>query len=215
MMYGLSTIELVSVGFVGLAFLAVVVSAVLNARGGDEEFPERDEDGELPDEVDLEPPTLRGSRFGTLGELVKTWRYLRKTERLAGRGYVQWYCIDDTWPTPKFVKPEDEGAGVREYETDDGIYLFPEEARKPSAETGMWTFVHQKHDPEPVNVIDHRETVFTSEQAKSWLAQVVTAERPSGGMFGWLSDMSSSQLMALAIGVTVIVAVILGNTGGA
>lgn len=210
----------------GLAATAVAVVLVLIGIGigrwvadtDDDDGPElaefRDDDGELPDEVDLEPPTIRKSRWGIIGAVWKTYRYLRKSEKLAGKGYVKWYHVDDTWPKPRYVKPEDKGAGVREYETSDGVYLFPDKARKPSAHDGIWTYVHQAGDPEPVNVIDYRETVMTSKQADEWLTQGVTAERPSSGFIEWLVDLSPQQMMMGGIAIAVILAVIFGQGGG-
>jgi len=163
----------------------------------------------------LTPPTLRGSRFGAVGEMLKMWRHRRKMERLAGKGYVCWYRVDDTWPQPKFVKPEDTGSGIREYEDDDGdIYFFPKSAAKPSAETGMWTFVHQRGDPEPLNVVDYRETIFTADQASEWADQKVESESPESGMFDFISDLSRSQIMAGGIALTMILAVVLSQGGG-
>lgn len=202
------------------ALLILAVGAVLGGAvylllrpsdEDDEPFPAPDADGELPDEVELDPPTMRGSRWGMAGEVYKTWRYLVKTEKLAGRGYVRWYCIDDTFPKPKFIKPTDEGAGIPEYEQGDSIYLFPKKARKPSAENGMWTYIHQKGDPEPINVIDYRETVFTSEQAKEWMTQVVTADRPSSGMFDFLTDLDAEDALPIAIGIVVVLAVLMNG----
>lgn len=202
---------------VALMLLAVGV-AIGRTTGEEDDEPEltefRDEDGDLPDEITFEPPRIRKSRFGIVGALWKTYRYLKKSEKLAGHGYVKWYLVDDTWPTPKYVKPEDKGAGVREYEHDDGVYLFPDDARKPSAHDGMWTFVHQTGDPEPVNVIDYRETVISSKQADEWLTQGVSAERPGDGLIDWLVDLSPQQMMMGGVAIAVILAVVFGQGGG-
>jgi hypothetical protein len=200
---------------VAAAACAAAVTFKRKAERADPLAEFRNEDGSLPDEVGFEEPTLRGSRFGVVGELWKTWRYLQKAERLAGKGYVRWYCIDDTFPRPRFVKPEEKGGGVREYEFDDGVYLFPEDAAKPQKETGMWTFIHQKHDPEPVNIVDYREEVATAEEWKEWADLAVTTERPSGGLFDALSDLSTSQMMAGGVAVTLVLAVVFQQMGGA
>lgn len=188
--------------------------------GGSEEFAElvddgeeppdvpRDELGELEDEINLRPPTLRGSSFGFFGEVLKTRRYLKKSEKLAGKGYVKWYCVDDTFPEPKFIKPADEGTGKLEYEHDGGIYLFPRDAAKPSSTSGMWTYVHQKGDPEPLNVHDYREEVFTAEEIKEWLTQAVTADRPTDGLFDFLGDFDTQDAMPIAIGAVLVIAVL-------
>jgi len=210
-----------------LALVAVAIVVGLFAGGlllgrrfadPDDDEPElaefRTEDGELPDEVSLEPPTIRKSRLGMIGALWKTYRYLRKSEKLAGKGYVKWHLVDDTWPSPTYIKPEDKGAGVREYKHESGVYLFPDDARKPSAHDGMWAFVHQAGDPEPVNVVDYRETVMSAKQADEWLTQAVSAERPGDGLIDWLVDLSPQQMMMGGIAIAVILAVIFGQGGG-
>lgn len=218
MIYGYSPWVVAGVAVLaGAAVVGVVVTVVNYLGDGDEddlaEF--REPDGTLPDEVELAPPTLRGSSFGAIGELLKTWRYLRKAERLAGKGYVKWYCIDDTFPAPRFVKPEDKGTGEREYEHDGGIYLFPDDGRKPDAHTGMWTYIHQKGDPEPLNLTDYRETVMTSEQMDEWATQAVTAERPSSGLLDGLAGLTPQQMMMGAVGASILVAVVFSQLGGA
>lgn len=215
MMFGLPLWAVAVISTVlGVAIVGCIALLVYHVDNSDpldehrEETDETDALGELPDEVELRPPTLRGSSFGFFGELWKTRQYLKKSERLAGKGYVKWFCVDDTFPEPKFIKPADEGTGKLEYEYDGGIYLFPRDAAKPSATSGMWTYVHQKGDPEPLNVHDYREEVFTAEEIKEWLTQAVTAERPTEGMFDFLEDFDMQDAMPLAIGAVVVIAVL-------
>lgn len=122
--------------------------------GTDAELPAADDPGEdTPGEVG-EParPDLKSSSFGILGKFFKYCRFRSKLRRKAGNGYVLWYLLDDSFPEPRFVKPEREGAGVPELKHEGTRYLFPPEGRLPHRRNGMWVYVHSKEDSVPINL---------------------------------------------------------------
>lgn len=213
MIAGLPTWAVATIALLAIAAVAGFIEAARSQATTDEFEEFRNDDGSLPDVVSLDPPTMRGSRFGVIGEMLKTWRYLNKTEKLAGKGYVKWYLIDDTFPKPKFVKPEDEnGTGIPRVEHDDGVYLFPRDAAKGSAENGMWTFIHQAGDAEPLNIHDYRETVLKPEEVEEWLTQTVSSEQPTDGLLDIFGDVDPRVLIGGGIAFAVVWSVM--SSGG-
>jgi len=131
------------------------------------------------DVIELQPPQIRTTRFGLPEKLWRMYRYRRKREKLISKGYVQWYLIDDSFPRPKFIKPEFEGEGLREYQYKGKKYVFPRGAMLPSEEQGMWTVVHKKGEMDPVNLRDPSATSLPADAMKSYLDMKATAAPPS------------------------------------
>lgn len=145
--------------------------------------------------VEILPPEYN-SRFGALGNAWKQYRHNKKQKRIAGSGRVQWYLIDDGWPRPKYVKPERKGGGVREYEHDGEMYLFPREAFLNDKTTGAWTVVHRKGELDPINLQEPRKNALDADAAKEWAELTVTSSAP-----GFLEglDISASEAMTYLI----------------
>lgn len=104
------------------------------------------EDGETT----LKPPDVGTS----LWDMVKLWRHHAKAKRMARNGYVRWYRIDSSLHGPSWVKPEAEGAGVREHRHDGVTYLFPDDAMVTDARTGAHIAIHREGEAEPINLRD-------------------------------------------------------------
>lgn len=152
-----------------------------------------DDDGGLPPDVDvketydpdevsrleLPEPDLQTATWGLPQKLYRMHRQIRKRRKLAKHGYVQWYLIDDTYPTPKFVKPEMNGGGIPEYELDDERYLFPKDAMVASEQQGLWTIVHKKGEADPVNLRDPTEYAIPADVLENWLDMRVNVDPPS------------------------------------
>jgi hypothetical protein len=177
----------------------------------DEPFPPTDADGTETEVVELEPPRMQGSRFGLIGQLYKVRQYLRKREKLAARGYVQWYLVDDAFPTPRFVKPRDKGGGCREVEHENAIYLFPDGGGMPAAEQGMWTYIHSRGEPRPVNVREPEWPGMSAEAVKEYATMRVTASAPS--FFDKL-DIDGEDAVKYALAIGIGVTLVTGAFGG-
>jgi len=148
--------------------------------------------------MDLEPPE-HDSRFGAFGNVLKEWRHRKKRKRIAGHGYVQWYLIDDGWPRPKYVKPKRKGGGVREYEHDGEIYLFPREAFLNDSRTGAWTVVHRKGELDPINLQEPGKNALDADAAKEWAELKVTSSPP--GLLEKLDIDSKDAMTYLIFGI--------------
>ncbi|WP_225334253.1 hypothetical protein [Halomicrobium urmianum] len=173
--------------------------------------PAVDEDpDEDPDVVTLDPPRLK-SRLGTFGKVWKQYKHQRKLQKLAGKGYVRWYLVEDSFPSPKFVKPEKKGGGVRELEHNGQRYLFPREAFLPDRSTGMWTVVHKSGELDPIPLHDPTEYALSADQAEEWLNMRVTSKAPS--LFDRI-DMDKSDVMTYLIAGIIALAVLQGMFGG-
>lgn len=135
-----------------------------------------DDDAESPQVVDLEPPRM--SDVGTLRQIYYTRRYLKKREKLLGDGYVQWFLVHDTFPRPRFIKPNKKSGGVPEYEHGGMTYLFPESTMMPSSD-GMWTVVHKVGEAEPINLREPGELAIPGDVLKEYLERRVTSTPPS------------------------------------
>lgn len=154
--------------FVAGAVLLLAVSAILSRRGsGGDAAPLADPDAELvqaddvdeaeaiPDgghAIDLPRPVVRSPRFGLVSVLWGLYSHYRKRKKVGKEGYVQWFIVDDGWPSPIYVKPESKAGGLPEYEYNGKTYLFPRQGRLPDSTTGMWTVVHSKDDAIPLNI---------------------------------------------------------------
>lgn len=206
---------------VGLLLGAVPVYALMKRRESetppplpeDEDSVEAVEDPRVPDpdEVTLEKPNLKTAKWGTVGELVLTWRYLKKRRKLAGKGYVQWLLIGDTYPTPKFVKPEEKGGGMLEYKHDGKRYLFPKDAMVPSDEQGLWTIVHQQGDANPLNLKDPLVPAIKADSLEEYLTMRLSSSPPS---FLDKFDLDAQDAMTYAIAGTVLIAGAFGAING-
>lgn len=129
--------------------------------------------------VEAPPPEMRTADLGIVQELYRLWREHRKRRKLVKRGYVQWYLVGGTWPVAKFVKPEYDGEGQRVLEHDGEEYLFPPEARLPSEQQGMWTYLHEKGDAVPINLSEPGRPAVEADALKEYLDMGVSATPPS------------------------------------
>ncbi len=183
-----------AVSMVTFAATTVVLCGLL-ATVGYYAYRQDDEPPEFHDadeEVDLSPPNLKESWLGVLS----AYNHIRKKRKLAGKGYVQWYLIGDSWPRPKFIQPEDKGGGEFEYEHNGETYIFPKEAMLPTKAEGMWTVVHREGDAKPENLARPDEFAVSAKQLNNYVTSRVTIDPP-----GWLSglDMDAQSLMRYAI----------------
>lgn len=167
-----------------------------------------DEFANADDEVTLDPPNIKESLFAPLA----TYFHLRKQRKLAGKGYVKWFLVDDGWPRPKFIKPKDKGGGQFEYEHDGETYLFPREAMLPSKDEGMWTVVHDHGDATPRNLRQPTEFTVSAKQLNNYVTSRVTVEPP--GWLSGLSDMSAQDLFKYAIMAFIAFVLLQGAMGG-
>jgi len=135
-------------------------------------------DGEEPDVVHLDPPELK-SRLGVFGKVWKQYRHHRKLRRLAGKGYVRWFLVEDSFPAAKFVRPKMNGNGVRELKYDGGRYLFPREAFLADRTTGMWTVVHKAGELDPIPLHEPSKNALSADQAQEWFTSTVSSSAPS------------------------------------
>jgi hypothetical protein len=131
------------------------------------------------DVVTLEEPSVRTATFGLPQALWWMYRTRKKREKLASRGYVQWYLFDGAFPNPKFVKPKFEGEGIREYKHDGKRYLFPRDAMLATQEQGMWTMIHRKGEADPVNLRDATQSSIPADALEDYLNMRATAQPPS------------------------------------
>jgi len=145
--------------------------------------------------AEIRPPEYN-SRLGALGNAWKQYRHNKKRKKVASNGYIQWYLIDDSWPVPKYIKPEREGGGIREYEYNGEMYLFPREAFLSDRRTGTWTVVHRKGELDPIALHEPGKNALDADAAKEWAELTVTSSAP-----GWLDslDVEKSELMTYLI----------------
>lgn len=127
---------------------------------------------------EIEPPDFRNTTWPGQG-LWRAWQYKRKRRKLTSEGYVQWYLIDDTFPTPKYIKPKRKSGGIPEYEYDGETYLFPKSALIPSDEQGMWTAVHRRGEADPINPRDADDLAIDADSLKEYLEMRVSSSPPS------------------------------------
>lgn len=157
---------------------------------------------------ELRPPSVADARFGWFGQLWRTRNWLKKREKLRGKGYVQWYLVDDQFSTPKYVKPERKGGGLLELKHDGERYLFPENAMVPS-ENGLWTVIHRKGEADPLNLRDPARLSIPTDELEEYLNLRVSSTPPSW----WDSlGLDMSDLVKIAI-VGIIVFAAIQQTG--
>jgi len=155
--------------------------------------------------VKMPQPDLKGSRLGAIGRYYRIHKDWKKRRKLAKKGYVRWFLVDETFPEPKFVKPELKGDGMPEVRVDGKPYAFPRESMLADERTGMYTVVHKKGDAEPINLRDPAKTAIPVDKLDEWINLQLHKDPPS-----WLDniDVSPRQIMAFALGATVLIAVI-------
>lgn len=183
----------------------------------EEEPPVEDGDGDDPEEdefddlVELPPPDLKTTRWGPLGELWKLRKSRRKRQRLAAKGYVQWYLIKNTFPQPKYIQPEDQGGGIWEYKHNGERYLFPKEAMLPSEQQGMWTVVHKAGEADPINLDDPTKHSIPAQVLEEYLHM-----RPSSSAPSFLDrfDIDADDAIKYAIAGIIVFAVLNSVLGG-
>jgi len=167
-----------------------------------------EDDGELPEFTEsaggmqeIAPPEYN-SRLGALGNVIQQYRHHKKQKKVAGKGYVQWYLIDDSWPEPKYIKPKRKGDGVREYEHDGGIYLFPREAFLSDRRTGTWTVIHRKGELDPIALQEPAKNALDADAAKKWAELKVTSSPP--GLLEKLDIDSKDAMTYLIFGIIAV-----------
>lgn len=153
-------------------------------------------------DVRLEPPRIESVRVSLLTEIYRwmVWKWNRK--RLVQDGYVQWFLIDGTWPTPRFVKPKRSGSGIPYVDVDGERYLFPEKALVPDEQQGAWTVVHRKGNSEPINPNDGDELAIPADALKDYASREVL--KGDAGGLGWLN---AKTLIYAGMGATILMVV--------
>lgn len=161
-----------------------------------------DPDDPAGDVVDLDPPDIQGARFGLLGAFWRYRRYRKKVRRKAKQGYVMWFRFDGTWPEPKFVKPESNGAGLSEVDVGGKTYLFTQDAMLPHARTGTWVAAHHAEDGTPINLRDPDEFALDPGMLQNWRDMTYETEPP-----GFFDKLDFDLEAAWKIGLLVVVGV--------
>lgn len=193
----------------GVVLLVVAVGGYVYTRRGDVLPRPESSATTTPDEGegggDLAPPRLKGSRLGVLGEFYHWYKRQQQIKRKAGKGYVMWYLFEDSWPEPRFVQPESEGAGVLEYKHDGETYLFDREAMLPDRRTGMWVAAHNADDGTPINLREPDEHAIDPGVLQRWKDAHYQIEPPS---FWDQLDIDWQALWKLGIGAAIALAVL-------
>jgi hypothetical protein len=161
------------------------------------------ENGHYPDVIDLPPPETMGSRWGMLGDFLQWRKRHKKEKKLAKQGYVRWHLVDGTWGSPKYVKPELKGGGIREHKEDGIRYLFPDRAKVPDSMSGMWTYVHKHGESQPINMAEPSELAIKGDELDEYITKKVTSDPPS-----WLDsfDFDFSKAIQLAVALVIVFA---------
>lgn len=173
-----------------------------------------DPDSEVPSDapmVELPRPDLRGASFGSFGEVLKMWRHHKKREKLANKGYVQWYLIDDAYPRAVFVKPKQKGGGIPELKHKGERYLFPRSSMVPNESQGLWTVMHKRGEADPINIRDPSKNSIKTDALEEYLSMRVSSSPP--GMFDNF-DFDVADLIKYAMIGIVFLAIMQGVMGG-
>lgn len=157
-----------------------------------------------PKVVDMPQPDIKQARFGLLGQFWQYRKAMKKRRNLARKGYIRWFLIDETYPEPKFVKPEARGGDFPEIRQDGTPYFFPREAAVADERTGMYTYVHKKGDADPINLQDPAKPAVPSGRLKEWLQMELHKDPPS-----WLDnlDLDGKDVFIACLGLVVLIAV--------
>lgn len=174
-------------------------------------YDEEDPDDELGDVVEIDPPDLSNATFGAPEELWKLRRERKKRRKLAKKGYVQWFLIENGFPEPKFVKPKQNGAGTPEKRKGGCRYLFPKAAALPSEQQGMWTYVHRKGEADPVNLRDSTAHSIPADVLDEYIQMKVTASAPS--LLDRL-DLDPKDIVMYAFAALILFAILQSVLGG-
>lgn len=116
----------------------------------EETFDEFADQVEVGEPVDFSPPDVSFN----IVDYLKVARHLQRGQRLAKKGYVKWYRLDSTLSSPKWVKPEQDGAGVPKVTISGQPYYFPKDAMVSDERTGAWVALHREGEGDPVNLRD-------------------------------------------------------------
>jgi hypothetical protein len=165
-------------------------------------------DGGVAHEVGFEAPKLEGGLSG----LLLSWRERAKAKRMARKGYVRWHLIDGNNVRPtRWVKPEKQGHGIREYSKDDTDYLFPDDALVVDSQTGARVAYHHVGEPEPINLREPGYATLSGDEMEKLLDQQAEDSPAS-----WLADFDfdAQTIMYLMIGGVLLFAAIMQFTGG-
>jgi hypothetical protein len=146
------------------------------------------------DVVTMEPAITR--KQSAWKRIWTLWKHDKNRQKIGEDGYVRWYRIDDTISEPQYIKPRRTGGGEWEYEHNGETYLFPREAMKPDAKTGMWTVIHHVDDALPININEPGKPAMAPDEIKEYLTQSVASSPPS-----WFSqfDLDASDAMKFVI----------------
>jgi hypothetical protein len=186
------TVGIIAIGsLLAIGIAVIVLSSVLKRRddddpaeaaetvpdGGEVERRFKNEDGEA-ELVSFDEPDMETARWGLPQKLWRMRRKMKKRRRFANNGYVQWYLIDDTFPSPKFVKPRTDGSGVPYVKHDGKRYLMPKEAMVASEEQGIWTIAHKANEADPINLRDPSANAIPADTLEEVATLMVTASAP-------------------------------------
>lgn len=181
-------------------------SAVLGKKYKDNiidvEIAEEADDGP----IELDRPSINSSTT------ISAIKEKHKKERLAGKGYVKWYLVNESFPEPKFIKPEPGKGGIPQYEYEGETYLFPRANRLPSNAEGIWTYIHRKGEAEPMPLRDTNELAIPADVLSEYLTMSVSTGKPKFG-FG-LGDMGSMDYLRYGILGLIAIFILLEFTGG-
>lgn len=165
-------------------------------------------DGGVAHEVGFDAPEMAGGLTG----LLLSWRERAKAKRMARKGYVRWHLVDGANVRPaRWVKPEKEGHGIREYSKDGTDYLFPDDALALDSQTGARVAYHHIGEPEPINFRDPGYATLSGDEMEKLLDQQAEDSPAS-----WFEDFDfdAQTLMYLMIGGVLLFAAIMQFTGG-
>lgn len=185
-------------------------------ESGDADVPELDEteilsyeeameNGHQSAVVKMPQPDLKDATFGLPQTLWRMRKAHKKRRKLAKKGYVRWFLIDQTFPEPRFVKPKLTGTGEPEVRHDGVPYAFPRNAMVADERTGMYTVIHKRGDSEPINLRDPAKEALPADRVEEWLQLQLHKDPPS-----WWDDFdfSGRDIFLALLGVVVLVAVL-------
>lgn len=165
------------------------------------------DDGQSP-VVQSAPLWTRGYRTA-LGEYLASRKQRKKRKKLSRKGYVEWYLIDGTFPSPEFVNPDRTGGGVPELKHNGDRYIFPDGAAIPSTQSGMRCYVHKAGEIDPINLRDPVDHAIAPDQFQEYTDMSLQTSSP-----GWLSGMSMADLLWYSFIGIIIVAIGYGAMNG-
>jgi len=167
-------------------------------------------DLDADDEVqlaELDQPDMKTARWGWLQQIWRMHKQIKKRRKMASEGYVQWYLIDDTYPVPKFVKPERKGAGVPEYEHGGNRYLFPKDAMVASEQQGVWTIMHKRGEADPLNLRDPTKNAIQADTLEEYIQMRVSTSPPS-----WLDQFGLGAEDIIKYGLAGFILIVIGQS---